>query len=253
MTPLIVGGSAYAARRWGPALGGWLIALPLTSGPVAFYLALEQGPSFASHAALGSLAGAIAQCAYAVAYASVAARGWPAGALAASAAFIAVAFVGQAVQVESVVVLLPIVLLAVALTLRRLPEGRSAPMTASPPRWDLAARMLVGTAIVLAVTAVAPHLGPTISGLSVAFPVFITILVVFTHRQLGARAAVSVLRGLVTGIVGYAAFFAVLVTALDPARLDFGIVGAFLAALAASGVVQWFSLRALRATPVAMD
>jgi hypothetical protein len=249
LTPLIVGGSAYAARRWGPAHGGWLIALPLTSGPVAFYLAIEQGPAFAAQTTLGSLVGAIAHCAYVLAYARLAGRGWPAALGVASLAFVAVGAVGNALAIDSPFILLPLVLVALALTLRRLPPGRAARSTASPPRWDLPARTAIGTAIVLAATLVAPHLGPTVSGIVVAFPVFISILTVFTHRHAGPRAAVSVLRGLITGNLGYAAFFTVLDLTLDPAKLDLPVGVAFVAALATVGVVQWFTLRALRSVP----
>jgi len=52
-----------AARRWGQAVGGWLVGLPLTSGPIAFFLALDQGKGFAADAAAGSLAGTAAHAA----------------------------------------------------------------------------------------------------------------------------------------------------------------------------------------------
>ena len=29
LTPLLVGGASIAARRWGPSIGGWIVALPL--------------------------------------------------------------------------------------------------------------------------------------------------------------------------------------------------------------------------------
>ena len=55
--------ASLAARRWGEAVGGWLVGLPLTSGPVAVFLALEQGPAFATDAAAASNAGVVAQAA----------------------------------------------------------------------------------------------------------------------------------------------------------------------------------------------
>jgi hypothetical protein len=36
--------ATFTARRFGPAVCGWLIGLPLTCGPVALFLALEHGP-----------------------------------------------------------------------------------------------------------------------------------------------------------------------------------------------------------------
>src|SRR2546422_11343874 len=57
LTPLLIAAVTLAGRRWGPAVGGWLAGLPLTSGPVSVFLALEQGPGFAARAAVGTLAG----------------------------------------------------------------------------------------------------------------------------------------------------------------------------------------------------
>ena len=56
LTPLAITAIALAGRRWGPAVGGWIAGLPLTSGPVSLYLALEQGKTFAATAAVNSLA-----------------------------------------------------------------------------------------------------------------------------------------------------------------------------------------------------
>ena len=75
LTPLLVGGSTLAARRWGPAIGGWLIALPLTSGPVLAFLALDHGSGFAAVAAIGSLTGLAGIAVYSAAYHGAARRG----------------------------------------------------------------------------------------------------------------------------------------------------------------------------------
>src|SRR5262249_12756510 len=72
VTPALIGGASLAARRWGHQVSGWLVGLPLTSGPIAFFLALERGTSFAAAAAIGSLAGAVAEAAFCVAYAAAA-------------------------------------------------------------------------------------------------------------------------------------------------------------------------------------
>ena len=51
LTPLLIGAVSLAGRRWGPSVSGWLVGLPLSSGPVVFFFALEQGNRFASTAA----------------------------------------------------------------------------------------------------------------------------------------------------------------------------------------------------------
>ncbi len=88
LTPVLVGGASLASRRWGSAVGGWLIGIPFTSGPVALFLALDPGPRFAATAAAGIMAGTASQAAFCLAYAWTAqARGWALSLAAASAAF----------------------------------------------------------------------------------------------------------------------------------------------------------------------
>jgi hypothetical protein len=74
VTPLLIGGASLAGRRWGHQLGGWLVALPLTSGPVGFVLATDHGAAFAAQAATGMLAGTISQVMFASTYRALAAR-----------------------------------------------------------------------------------------------------------------------------------------------------------------------------------
>src|SRR5215475_13001183 len=68
VTPVLIGGASLAGRRYGHHVGGWLVALPLTSGPVAFFLATDHGLRFAAGAAVGMLAGTASQVAFALAY-----------------------------------------------------------------------------------------------------------------------------------------------------------------------------------------
>jgi len=41
VTPVLIGAASLAGRRWGETLSGWFIGLPLTSGPVCWFLAIE--------------------------------------------------------------------------------------------------------------------------------------------------------------------------------------------------------------------
>src|SRR5262245_53262548 len=77
LTPLLIGSVSLAGRRWGPTVGGLLVALPLTSGPILFFLALERGTTFTTHAALGTLEGLISNAVFALVFAwLVMARPW---------------------------------------------------------------------------------------------------------------------------------------------------------------------------------
>jgi hypothetical protein len=68
LTPLLIGSASLAGRRYGAAVGGWLVGLPLTSGPIALFLALERGTGFASDAAEGILVGLISVATFCLAY-----------------------------------------------------------------------------------------------------------------------------------------------------------------------------------------
>ena len=57
LTPGVIVGATLAARRFGPSVGGWLIGLPVTAGPVLLLLALAHGARFAEHVAAGLVAG----------------------------------------------------------------------------------------------------------------------------------------------------------------------------------------------------
>src|SRR5439155_21324459 len=77
LTPALIAIATLAGRRFGPSIGGWLVGLPFTSGPVSLFLALEQGTSFAAAAASGSIAGAAASALFAGVSAAVPPRaGW---------------------------------------------------------------------------------------------------------------------------------------------------------------------------------
>jgi len=75
VTPVLIGGASLAGRRFGHHVCGWLVALPMTSGPVAFFLVLDQGASFAAGAAVGMLAATLSQVAFALVYGWASRRG----------------------------------------------------------------------------------------------------------------------------------------------------------------------------------
>src|SRR5260221_7223829 len=87
LTPILILAASLAGRRWGQAVGGWLVALPLTTGPVTFFLALERGTPFAARAADGALGGVAAEACFCLAYGVVAGPSPPAALLAGSVSF----------------------------------------------------------------------------------------------------------------------------------------------------------------------
>lgn len=242
LTPLLVGAATLAGRRWGSAIGGWLVGIPFTSGPIVFFLALDHGSHFAAAAAVGIIAGTASQAAFGLPYAWTAKRGWIASLAMATAAFAIVTVVLNSVTLTAWIAFVAVVA-ALLLSLLVMPRGsnRAAEQIAFPT-WDIPARMIVATVFVVALTAVAPLLGPKLAGLLAPFPLYATVFAVFAHRIEGAVPAIGVLRGLLLGLFAFAAFFFILAELLVPQ----GIAAAFAAAIAVALAMQGASLLAGR-------
>jgi hypothetical protein len=139
----------------------------------------------------------------------------------------------------------PVALVAfgsLALALRMMPRVIATTPPAAPARWDLPARMLSATVVVLAITESAPVIGPRWSGMLATFPVYAAILTVFAHRA-AAAPAVQVLRGLLWGLFGFAGFFLILGALIEHT----GIALAFVAASGTALGLQALSLTRARA------
>ena len=237
LTPALVGAASLAGRRWGGEVGGWLVGIPFTSGPIALFLALDSGPRFAAEAALGILAGTMSQVAFALAYAWVATRtAWGTSLAAATAAFLAITVVLDAFRFPLALTFAFAVASLVAALLVMPARRTSSGGLRALPWWDIPVRMLVATAFVIALTSAAPALGAHLAGLLSPFPLYATVLAVFAHRLQGAEAAISVLRGLLLGLFAFAAFFLSVALLLPPRGIAFAFTVAILAALAVQAV-----------------
>ena len=180
LVPSLMAAVTLAGRRWGPAVAGVLVGLPLTSAPVVFLLALEHGTAFAAQSAVGVLVGLVPLGSFYLAYGLLAQRArWPACAAAGWCAYL---------------------LAAVALR---------------APAWDIPFRMVTATAVVIALTALAHTLGPRLSGLLAPFPVTGAVLSIFTQRLDGDHAVIRLIRGMGLASFTFAAFFLVLAELLD--------------------------------------
>jgi hypothetical protein len=242
LTPALIGLVSLAGRRWGPGVSGWLVGFPLTSGPIAFFLALDHGVRFAAAAAVGSMTGAGAQAAFCLLYGRLARRGRWGWALVAGSLGFAAATVGLPCAGLSLAWLVPIVIGALAGALLFMPKDSETLAPAPLPRWDIPARMSVTTALVLLLTGFATVLGPELTGLLATYPLYGAILAGFAHHLQGPGPAIRVLRGLLRGLFAFAGFFLVLALSIESA----GIARAFGAAIAAALILQGGALWALR-------
>jgi hypothetical protein len=244
ITPTLIGTASLAGRRWGHSISGWLVALPLTTGPITFFLALTHGPSFAATAAAGTLAGGFSQAAFVLCYARLAAHWKWLPTLVASILSFAVVTALLQHLIFPLVPLCLLVFLGFALAIRLLPKSTSSavPTENLPARWDIPLRMTIATIFVLLITGLAPAFGPRLTGLLSPFPIFTATLAAFAHHQYGLDATVNVLRGLLMGLYSFASFFFVLAILLEPA----GILTSFIVAIIVVISLQSISLWLLR-------
>ena len=239
LTPLLMTGATLAIRIWGPTAGGWIVGLPLTSGPISFLLFLERGSQFASHASISTLLGINGVTSCVVIYAHGARRwGWPVTTAASLLGFIVTTMVLRPIVATPVQAFVGSSLYSIA-GLFALPRGGSVKQGAVS-RWDLPARVGLSLGMVLTITALAERLGPTLSGMLSTFPIFTLVTAAFSHRELGGGAATLYGRGLLSSLVGFSAFFLVValflerfgVTTFGLATLASLVVGALAASIA---------------------
>ncbi len=215
LAPLLILLATLAGRRWGPAAGGWLAGLPLTSGPVSLILALEQGPEFAARAALGTLFGLVSLAAFCLAYGTAARWAAWGGCLGGALA----AFVASTLALRNVTLPLGLAFALVCTVLASVGAimRGGAPVGPAPrlATGDLSVRMALAAVLVLILTGLAEGLGPALAGSLSPIPVFGALLAVYTHRDQGAPAAVQLLRGMVLGSFGFATFMLIVGGLLD--------------------------------------
>jgi hypothetical protein len=234
LVPCLIAAITLAGARFGPRVAGALTGLPVVAGPIALFLAIEQGTAFAARSAVATLAAEASLAAFCVLYGWTALRapwwtsvgvGWL-GFMASTAALDRMAL--SLAAASGVALAVPVAVIAA------MPRPRIAAGITDVTRGEIALRMAAGVVLMLVLTGVAHALGPRLSGLLTVFPIATTVLAVFSHRAHGAGFAIRLLRGLALGLYSLTAFFLTLALALE--RL--GTAGGFLAAATLAIVVQ---------------
>jgi len=234
LVPVLIGLVSISSRKWGALIGGWLIGLPLTSGPVAFFLALEQGDAFISAASKEIMMGIISVFMFALAYTWGASRSkWGLSLTAGLSAYFITTLILERISLPLIVGFV-VVLAALLITLRLMPHVAATKASSQIGLWEIPARMVSATILVIVITGVANRLGPQLTGLLTPFPIYATILAVFTHRAEGWPQSVRLLRGVVTGSFTFATFFLIIAGTIA----HWGVEIAFGSAILASALTH---------------
>ena len=200
---IIIG--ALISERAGPFFGAMVTSLPVYTGPVYLFLAIDHPPEFLAQVTVGSLGSCAVIPVFVLLYALMARAGHTAlpSLLVAVAAWVSVAAIVQLKDwslIEALVFALPIygvtILIgrsftqAVALT----PTGRS---------WrDLMLRVLMVTCVVGAVNAMSPFLPVKVTGMLSIMPTVMMSLILVLHGRIGGPATAALLIHAITGMVG---------------------------------------------------
>jgi hypothetical protein len=238
LAPMLIGLVSMAERKWGASISGLLVGLPLTSGPILFFLTLEQGKSFSARTSIASMLGLVALAAFDSVYARVSqTHRWLPSLLAATGTYLATS--ALLIKLPSLHVGWAFLFAcgALLLALFSFPPQSSLKLEFKiSNRREIGLRMAMAAAIVFLLTSLASLLGPVSSGLVSIFPVYTSILAVFNHMK-SSMLALVVLKGVVTGAFGSAVFF--VIVASTQGRLATGLCfgSAALAAIAVQALL----------------
>ena len=238
--PLLVVASTLAGRKWGPGMAGILVGQPVVAGPILFIAYLQHGAGFASDAAASSLLGVVSLAVFAVVFSRAARRfGWPATLV---TGWTAVLVTDAGLSVIHVTVLDAFVVTLAAIVAAMIvmpgsgPERQGEPALPSPS-WDLPGRAIATGVLVLAVTTASGVLGPHWTGLLAPFPIAISVVAAFVHKQHGPVETARTLVGALMGLLSLSAFCLSVSVLVRPVG---GV--AFLAGLAAAIAAQLLAI-----------
>lgn len=239
--------ATLVARRFGHAVGGVIAGMPMIAAPISAILLVDQEPAAVQAIALATLACIPASVVHSVSIAWSARRlPWPLSVSLGLALFVAVGSLLTWLRLPPVFsCLAALAAPSVGLLLSPRITRKAGPVTL--PASELALRLIAAVVMAAAVILGADAFPVAVSGMLLAVPITGTVLPCFTLSRHGAEATTALMRGFVTGLHGFAAFFAALYFALN----HWDRLPAFAFALAAAAIVAiavtWWSRVARRA------
>ncbi len=206
--PLVIGGVTIASKKWGNLVGGMIASMPWIAGPIMLFFTLEQGVDFAVNSVKGIMIGVVGVLAFCFAYIYSAIKyKWYV-----SLFFAYFAFVSTTVLLKTCESLweldawFVIAVVSSLIGIKVFPQVETQANSGQTLKFDIYLRMIIITVFVTLITYLAKILGPTWSGILTPFPIITAILAAFTHYTQGVYGTSIILRGILTGFIGFASF-----------------------------------------------
>lgn len=225
MMPLVIGAVTIASKKWGNLVGGMIASLPWIAGPIMLFFTIEQGVDFAVNSVKGIMMGVVGVLAFCFAYIYSAIKyKWYMSLFFAYLAFISTTVLLKICEnLISLDVWFMLVLMLSVIGIKVFPKLETQASSGQYLKYDIYLRMIIITVFVALITYLAKILGPTWSGILTPFPIITAILAAFTHYTQGAYGTSIILRGILTGLIGFASFLYLQAQLLP----HFSIAGAF--------------------------
>lgn len=204
VTAAFVVTASVITERSGPLIGALVATLPVFTGPVYVFLALDHDTAFIAASALAALPINAVIMAFGMIYAMMAQRH---SALASfgTAILAWLALVSLAHSMNwSLVGALAINALVCAICLPLAQRYRKVVMPPIRRRWyDIPLRALLVALMVATVVGLSSRVGPAVTGILAVFPVVSSSLMLILHPRIGGRATGAVLANGLWGMVGF--------------------------------------------------
>lgn len=205
--PVVILITVFLSKKYGAFIGSLLAGLPVFSGPISFFITLEQGTDFAILSSYNSLIGLLGCVVTSIIYSWIAYWGgkWWIALPCAIVGYFINGYLFHFLPEFSFIVIILACSSSFFITYI-LPKGTIENYSTKRPRWILLFQMLSGAFLVYIITELAHILGPQWSGIVSCFPIMITALAPFAHAGSGVYAMLVLMRGLAVGWIGTALF-----------------------------------------------
>jgi hypothetical protein len=207
--PLSVLLGTAAQRRFGHAVGGLIIGLPLLFLPFLWLIGHEYGVGFARAMTASLLIASSAEVALLWTFAYLAPRTTATWSLLGSVG--AFALVAALLRTTHVGLVLGSALAVLSLALALVLWPRSTPGAHSAGKPRLLLRLAASTGFTVVLISFAGHLGANLSGILDAIPLTSLMMAFFTRRESSAEGSSAFLRGVTRGSISYVVSMFVLV------------------------------------------